>query len=62
MIIFKSGCGLGVVTKVTTLLKSLRTPLVRCTLNKEIHTRKAFLESAVVELVHKFDEKSTASV
>ena len=26
---FKGGCGLGVVTKVTPLLKSLRTPLIR---------------------------------
>ena len=33
----------------------------RCALNKEIHSmRKAFLERAVVELVYKFDEKSTA--
>ena len=38
----------------------------RCTLNKEIldlHSmRKAFPECSVVELVYKFDEKSTASV
>ena len=43
----------------------LRTNRARCTLNKEIliySTRKAFLECTVVELVYKFNEKSTASV
>ena len=34
----------------------------RCTLNKEILDLLNELEGAVVELVYKFDEKSTASV
>ena len=45
----------------------LHTNRARCTLNKEIldilnETRKAFLEHAVVELVYKFNDKSTAIV
>ena len=43
----------------------LQTNRARCALNEEILdllTSKAFLERAVIELVYKFDEKSTTSV
>ena len=41
----------------------LQTEKARCALNMEIlDFTKAFLERSVVELVYKFDEKSTASI
>ena len=42
----------------------LRIERERCALNKEILDlfNKAFLERAVVELVYKFDKKSTSSI
>ena len=43
----------------------LRTNRARCVLNKEnvdLLISKAFLECTVVELVYKFDDKSTTSV
>ena len=41
----------------------LRTNKIRCALNKEIHNllnEEVLLEYAVVELVYKFDDKSTS--